>query len=351
MNLVTGSTGLLGSHMLAELIRRGEKVRAFYHSERKKAFVQKTLSLYFPDADRIMNTIDWRQGDLLDIASLDAAMEGITGVYHTAGVVAFGQVSKKTMFRTNIDGTGNVVNACLERGGIRLCHVSSIAALGDTSDGSLTGEECRLKPDRKTYAYARSKFKGELEVWRGIHEGLSAVIINPSVILGPGMWNSATAAFVEKVHKGLAFYPAGATGFVDVRDVARVMHLLMNSEVTGERFIVNAENLSYKDFFAVIATELGKKPPAYKVTPWMGSAAVMGDFLRALVTGTPRQITREALRIASLPTAYSNGKIKKQLGIEFTPVRETVKLMGEVYLKEERRRDGEKGGRREGVKG
>jgi len=332
MNLVTGATGMLGSHMLAELIRRGEKVRAFYHSGKKRAFVHKTLSLYIPESGKIMDNIDWVLGDVLDTGSLDAAMEGVTRVYHTAGIVAFGQVSKKTMFETNIRGTGNVVNACLEHEGVKLCHVSSIAALGDTYDGSLIDESCMLKPDKKTTDYARSKFKGELEVWRGIHEGLTAVIVNPSVILGPGMWNSATAAFVDRVYKGLSFYPAGTVGYVDVRDVTRAMYMLMNSGITGERFILNSENLCYKDFFTIIATELGKKPPAHKITPWLGTAAVAGDFLRALVTVAPRQVTMQALRIASETTLYSNEKIRKQLGFEFTSVKEIVKMMCEVYL-------------------
>jgi dihydroflavonol-4-reductase len=332
MNLVTGATGLLGSHMLAELIRQGEKVRAFYHSEKKRAFVHKTLSLYFPESGAIMDSNEWVKGDIQDTWSLASAMEGVTRVYHTAGMVSFGQVSKKNMFETNIKGTENVVNACLEHEGIKLCHVSSIAALGEGYDGSLIDENCVLKPDKKTPAYSRSKFKGELEVWRGIHEGLTAVIVNPSVILGPGMWNSSTAAFVERVYKGLSFYPAGTVGYVDVRDVANVMYRLMNSDITAERFIVNSENLSYKEFFTIIATELGKKPPVYKITSWLGTTAVAGDFIRALVTATPRQITMQALRIASETTRYSNEKIRRRLGFDFTPIKDTVKMMCQIYL-------------------
>ena len=180
MNLVTGATGLVGSHMIAELLKHGEKVRALYRSEQKKSNVLKILSLYFPSPEQAMGSVEWAEGDVLDTASLAAAMEGITKVYHTAGIVSFGTVDKRTMMETNIEGTANVVNACLETPGLSLCHVSSIAALGSTCEGSLIDETCVLKPDKQTTAYSLSKFRGELEVWRGINEGLRAVIVNPS---------------------------------------------------------------------------------------------------------------------------------------------------------------------------
>jgi dihydroflavonol-4-reductase len=333
MNLVTGATGLLGSHMLAELIRQGEKVKAYYHTDRKKAFVYNTLSLYFPKPEKIMEEIVWVQGDVLDKYSLAAAMEGVSKVYHAAGMVSLTGKSKEKMIRINIRGTANVVDACLENNVSRLCHVSSIAALGDATGGNLIDETCRLISDKKLPPYSYSKFKGEMEVWRGIHEGLRAVIVNPSVILGPGMWNSATAAFVDRVYKGLSFYPLGSVGFVDVRDVASVMVKLLNSNISGERYIINSENLTFRDFFTIIARELCKKPPAFKITPWMGSAAVITDLLQSLVTGRQRQITRSALRIAAEKTAYSNAKIKELLSVEFIPVSESVRLIAEEYLK------------------
>ncbi|MBN1415496.1 MAG: NAD-dependent epimerase/dehydratase family protein [Bacteroidales bacterium] len=333
MNLVTGATGLLGSHMIAELVRQGEKVRAFYRSEPGKLRTQKTLSYYFPDSGEITDSIEWVKGDVLDACSLAVATEGVKKVYHTAGIVSFGQVSKKKILKTNMQGTANLVNACLENPGIKLCHVSSIAALGTTVDGSLIDENCMLKPDKKTDDYSYSKFKGELEVWRGIHEGLQAVIVNPSVILGPGVWYSSTAAIIKRIYNGLSFYPAGVIGCVDVRDVASAMYRLMNSDINAERFILNSENLSFLDLFTLIAHEFGEKPPAYRVRPWMKAAAVTGDFVRALVTGTPRQITLKALEIADHRTMYSNEKIVRQTGIGFIPVKESVRFMCEMYLK------------------
>jgi nucleoside-diphosphate-sugar epimerase len=332
MNLVTGATGLVGSHMLAELIRRGEKVRALYRNERKKSLVVRTLALYFPDAGQAMQQIEWLQCDVLDRYSLAMAMENVQKVYHAAGVVSFGQASEKTMVETNVEGTANVVNACLEIPGIRLCHVSSIAALGITADGSLIHENCNLVPDQRLSAYSKSKFRSEMEVWRGIHEGLQAVIVNPSVILGPGIWNSSTTAFVELVHKGLSHYPKGGVGYVDVRDVTRIMHQLMNSGISGERFIVSAENLSFRDFFTLIALALGKKPPSRPITPWKAHLAIAFDAIRAVFTGKPAKITRRTLRIAGETTAYSSEKIKKQLGMDFIPVKDSVKLISDVYL-------------------
>jgi dihydroflavonol-4-reductase len=333
MNLVTGATGLLGSHMLAELLKHGESVRALYRSEPKKSNVQKVLSLYFPGAEQIMRTIEWVEGDVLDTCSLASAMEGVTKVYHTAGIVSFGTVSKRTMMETNIQGTANVVNACLENQGTSLCYVSSIAALGRTCEGSLIDENCVLKPGKQTTSYSLSKFRSELEVWRGVNEGLRAVIVNPSVILGPALWNSPLRAVMDQVNKGLTFYPAGTEGYIDVRDVAGIMYRLMNSEISGERFILNAENRSFQELLTMIATELGKKPPVHRITPWIATAAATADLIKALFTGMPRQITLQALRTASNETRYSNEKIVKQLGIRFIPLEESVKRMVEVYLK------------------
>ena len=334
MNLVTGATGLVGSHMIAELLKHGEKVRALYRNERNKAIVRKVLSLYFPNAEQRLESIEWVQGDVLDTGSLATAIEGVTKVYHAAGVVPFGPVTKRTMLETNMQGTANVVNACLENPGIPLCHVSSIAAIGRTFDGSLIDENCMLKPGKKTTVYSLSKFRSELEVWRGINEGLRAVIVNPSVILGPALWDSPHRAVIGQVNKGLTFYPAGTEGFVDVRDVAGIMYRLMNSEISGERYILNAENRSYKDILTLIAKELGKRPPVHRITPWIATTAVTADFIKALFTGTRRQITLEALRTASDETRYSNEKIVKQLGVNFIPVEESVKEMVEAFLKE-----------------
>jgi dihydroflavonol-4-reductase len=334
MNLVTGATGLVGSHMIAELLKHGERVRALYRSERNKGIVRKMMSLYFPNPEQRLESIEWVQGDLLDTGSLDVAMEGVTRVYHAAGVVPFGPVSKRTMLETNMQGTANVVNACLENPGTALCHVSSIAAVGRTFDGSLIDENCVLKPGKQTTMYSLSKFRSELEVWRGINEDLRAVIVNPSVILGPALWDSAHRAVIGQVKKGLSFYPAGTEGFVDVRDVAGIMYRLMNSEISGERYILNAENRSYKDILTLIAIELGKRPPVHKITPWIATTATAADLIRALFTGTRRQITLEALCIASAETRYSNEKIVKQLGVNFIPVEESVKKMVEAYLNE-----------------
>jgi len=331
MNLVTGATGLVGSHIVAELVRQGEKVRALYHNEQKKINVLKVLSLYFPNAGQVMTSIDWVEGDILDTVSLAAAMEGVRKVYHTAGIVSFDRAVKRNMLKTNIQGTANVVNACLENPDISLCHVSSISALGSTCEGSLIDEECMLKPDKQTTAYSLSKFRSELEVWRGINEGLHAVIVNPSIILGPAIWNSSLREVINRVDKGLSFYPSGTDGFVDVRDVASIMVKLMKSDIRGERFILNAENLSFQDILTLIAKELGKKPPAQRITLLPGAVAVAADLFRALVTFTPRQITLQALRITSIEFAYSNKKIVKQLGAKFIPVEESVKEMVKVF--------------------
>jgi dihydroflavonol-4-reductase len=334
MNLVTGATGLVGSHIVAELLKQGEKVRALYRSEEKKLFVKKIFALYLTDADQAMNDIEWVAGDILDTALLTEAMEGVTRVFHTAGSISFSRAGKKAMLETNIQGTAHVVDACLENPGTDLCHVSSVATLGDIGNGTFLDESSMLKPGKKTPAYALSKFRGELEVWRGINEGLRAVIVNPSVILGPCTQNSSLGIVIRRVGEGLSFYPPGSEGFVDVRDVAAIMVELMKSDISGERFILNAENRSFRDILGLIAQELGKKPPMFRITPIFGRTITITEFIRALLTGTPRQISQQAIRLASSEMLYSNEKIVKKLGVEFIPVEEAVKNMIRNYAKQ-----------------
>jgi len=253
MIVVTGSTGHLGAHLLFELATRNRRVRALYHSAGKLEQVKKIFSYYTVDVTALMEKIEWVRGDITDTFLIASLLENAKQVYHTAGFVSFREKDKRKLLEVNMKGTANLVNECLHQNIHKICHVSSIAALGESQGGEWVTESMIWNAGSTASTYSISKFRGEMEVWRGIHEGLQAVIVNPSVIVGPGMWYSQSGSLFKQIHKGLNYYPTGSAGFVDVRDVARAMIMLMDSEVTGERYILNSENMSHRAVLEIIA--------------------------------------------------------------------------------------------------
>src|ERR1700744_3947994 len=251
MILVTGATGFLGSELAMQLVQAGNVIRC---TKRDSSVIPALLIPY-------KNNIEWVDADMMDIFALVNALDGVTQVYHCAQWLSLKQADKQPMIRTNVTGTANLVNLCLERG-IRLVHVSSIAAIGQAFPSLLINENTHLEETSENDGYAISKLESEMEVWRGIAEGLDAVIVNPSLIIGANAGTEGTGQLFETVHKGLKFYTLGTGGFVDVADVAKCMIALMDSSIQAERYIINAENISYKDITASIANGFGIKPPA-----------------------------------------------------------------------------------------
>ncbi len=332
MNLVIGGTGLVGSHLILELLTRGESVRVFLRSEKSKKQILQTFQYYSTKAQELFDSLEWIEGNMMDYTSIQNALEGISRVYHCAAMVSFSPGDRDLLLRNNVDGTANVVNACLKKKGIKLCFVSSIAALGHSEDSEEVTEAHSWKPTIKRSIYSVSKFKSEMEVWRGIEEGLEAIIVNPSVIIGPGNWNNSSSAFFPLIYKGLKFYTNGVTGFVDVRDVVRIMVQLMNSPVKNDRFIVSAKNSSFKDLFHLIARKLNVAPPKYEATPLLLNIASRLDGLKSAITSSPRKISDDTISAAISKNKYSNKKIKELLGFEFRPFDETVNDCAKYYL-------------------
>ena len=334
MILVTGGTGFLGSHLLYNLCKSGHSVRAIKRKNSSLQLTKKVFSYYDKNPETLFSKIEWVEGDVLDIFSLLDALEGIKQVYHTAAIVSFEHSQKDTMMKTNVNGTANVVNAALEKKVSKLCFVSSIASLGRASGNKPIDEETHFTNSVNPSAYSISKFESEREVWRGISEGLNAVIINPSIILGPGNWDDGSAKLFQTVYKGLKFYTTGSNGFVDVNDVAQVMILLMESRVKNERFIVNAENVTYKSLFTMMAEALGVTPPNIKAGSFM--SAVYWRVLKAksLFTGKTPAVTKETANTARQHYQYNNKKLLKSIDFEYTPVSESVRRAGELFLKD-----------------
>lgn len=313
MILVTGATGFLGSEVARQLAQQGNHIRC------TKRGTSKIPALLIP----LQDNIEWVEADLLDIFAMENALDGVTQVYNCAAFVSLKQADKEPMIYTNVTGTGNLVNLCLQNN-VRLVHVSSVAAVGDAKPGELISEKHHLDQAAETDGYAISKLESEMEVWRGIAEGLDAVIVNPSIIIGTNAGTEGSGALFETVRKGLKFYTSGSMGFVDVEDVAKCMIALMNSDITGERFIISAENQDYKSLTAEIAQGFGIKPPATLAKPWMMSLAWRGAALAALITRGSPAIDKVSAKAASLTRNFDNKKIKEYIGLDFKPIRLSI---------------------------
>ena len=330
MILVTGGTGLLGSHLVYKLLQGDKKVRVLVREKSNKENIHKTISYYSNNADELVKKIEWAEGDILDIYSLTEALKDISEVYHCAANVSFLPEEAEEMMRGNVEGTANVVNACLEKSNVILCHVSSVAALPNSDKNSIITENTHWKGAVETSNYAISKYASEKEVWRGIEEGLQAVIVNPSIIIGPGEWKKSSTNMISASYKGIKFYTEGVAGFIDVRDVAEAMIQLMASKKTNERYILSTENLSFKSFFTLTHSAFGKPAPSIKVGKILSEIGWRLERLRHLKP----LITKETARASQQKNYYSNDKIKKVINNNFISIEESVKHVCNLFLKD-----------------
>lgn len=333
MILVTGGTGLVGSHLLLELVKEGKPVRAIY---RNQDSLQKTKQLFTWNnlsADLVDTSIEWVKSDLLNPEELKSAFIGIKQVFHCAAMVSFNQRDKELLFKTNIEGTANVVNLSIDFEVEKLCHVSSTAAVGKAPKNGIRTEEHQWQDDGVSN-YSVSKYLAEMEVWRGIEEGLNAVIVNPSVIIGPGDWTISSSNLFLKVWNGLRFYSTGANAFVDVRDVVRSMLLLTSSNISAERFLIISENLKFQDLFNQIAGALSKPKPSIRAKTWMAEILWRIESVKSFIFGSDPLVTKESAESAMSVAKYSNEKIKKELNFNFTPISESIQYTAGIFLKE-----------------
>lgn len=325
MIFITGGTGLLGSHVLVELLKRNKQVRALRRSSSNMETLNTVFKHFFQaEANSYLDKIEWVEGDILDITSLSEGMAGCSIVYHCAALVSFKKSDFKHLMKINKEGTANVVNSCLDEGVKQLCHVSSTAAIGRSQLKEFYDENNKWSTDRSNSNYAVSKYSAENEVWRGKEEGLDVIIINPSVILGVGDWNTSSLSLFKTIKKGLKFYTPGTNAFVDARDAAYILCELSERNIVNERFLVFSENMSYQKLFETIANAFGIKPPSIKVKKWMAEIAWRLEGTLAFLFGKKQNITKETARSAMETHKYSNAKIKEQLNFEFIPIKKSV---------------------------
>lgn len=319
MVLVTGGTGLVGAHLLLYLLEEGKSVRAIY---RNLDTLQKTKSLFqLYQKEDLFQKIDWLEADILDVPSLEIAFENVEYVYHCAGYISFDPKKENLLRKTNIEGTANIVNFCIAKNVQKLCHVSSIAALGDLAQNeTIISETSEWNPETYHSDYAISKYGAEMAVWRGFQEGLSVIIVNPAVILGPTIWSAGSGAIFTKVKKGLSFYTKGQTGYVAVNDVAKTMIQLMQSSISGERFCLVAEHFTYEKIITTIAKKIGTKPPTFYVKPWLTNVFWRIDWLLSIFFGKKRTMSKFAATTIHSIDWYAHDKIKNALNFEFQSI-------------------------------
>ena len=332
MILVTGGTGLVGSHLLFDLAKKGESIRALKRENSSLLDVRECFSYYTDSADELFDKIEWVNGDMLDIESLENALEGITKVYHCAAIVSFKKTDKAKIKRINVEGTRNLVNTCLDHKIQKLCFVSSVAALGTPEEkDEIVSETTPWSPEDKRSDYSMSKFNSELEVWRGIEEGLDAVIVNPSIILGPGHWHKGSSLLFTSVAKGMKYFTRGITGYVDVRDVSKAMIQLMDSDIKNQRFLLNSDNCSYEFIFKTIAKALNLPEPNKYASPFLTGIAWRLAYLKKIFLFKEPSFTKTTARSSHNCTYYSNQKIKETLDFKFISVEESIRDTAKQY--------------------
>ncbi len=325
--LVTGATGFLGQHLIKRLLQENYSVRALYRDAKKIASILLSLG------EGLGVRPEWVKGDVLDIFSLEDAMKDCDEVYQCAGVVSFSKKDEARMMKVNVEGTANVVNECLNAGVKKLLHVSSVASLGRTELKELISEKHKWEENKLNTRYAVSKHKAEMEVWRGVAEGLNAVVICPTMIFGPGDWNENTSKLFKTVYNGLKFYPVGGNGMTDVRDVCDIAFQLMQSEIVNERFVISGTNMTYKDFFVAVADALNKPRPSIKLNP---SMAIIGARVLSLLSliGKEPLVTVESAQTSSNTFFYDGSKVSQALNFKYRDFNETIKWVSSEFVKQ-----------------
>jgi len=334
MILVTGGTGLVGSHLLYQLALQNESIVAIHRKSSNLSAVKNVFSYYSDDADKLFANIKWVEADITDIPSLAEAFIGITYVYHSAALISFNTADYKNMRKVNIEGTANIVNLCIKNNIKKLCFVSSIAAIGKPLTDKEITEDNEWNVEQNNYGYAITKYGAEIEVWRASQEGVAVVIVNPGLILGPGFWQDGPGKLFTNMYNRFKFYTEGITGFVGVTDVANIMINLMKSNIKNERYILVSENDSFKNVFFAIADGLSKKRPSIKATKLLSTIAWRVSWFAQKITGRKSLITKQTAQSSHNKYRYSNKKISEAINFNFEPLADTITTTCKFYLKD-----------------
>lgn len=317
---------MLGSFIVRKLLAQGEP---FIALKRKDSDVSLLAD--------VQSSIQWKDADILDPVSTGEALENVSEVIHAAAIVSFNPRDARKIFRVNVEGTRNVVNACLNGQVKKLVYISSVAALGRLKGQSEIDEGQKWTDNPLNSTYAESKYLAELEVFRAHEEGLNTVIVNPSVILAGADWNKSSAKLFKYVWDERPFYVDSFLNYVDVRDVADATYRLLRADHRGERFILNAGAIALPEFLGKMAVRFSKKPPAMRLNKTVLRLVAAGESVRSWLSRSEPLITRETARFAGTRFLYRNEKIKKQLNFEFQTIDQTLEWCCEYYMKQAKR--------------
>ncbi|MBT8289039.1 MAG: NAD-dependent epimerase/dehydratase family protein [Flavobacteriaceae bacterium] len=335
MILVTGGTGLVGSHVLLYLCQKHDKVRAIFRNESKIKKVKHVFEYYQESNMSFFDRIEWVQADIIDLPALEKVFEGVEYVYHCAAMVSFDPSDYHALRKSNIEGTANIVNLCLNFGIKKIAYMSSVAALGGKDLNDPIREDSPWNSDGDHNVYAITKYGAEMEIWRGVQEGLDCIIVNPGIIVGPGFWKSSSGSLFTRVFRGMRYYSTAINGYVDIHDVVKTFIQLMESDITNERFIQVAENLSSKSFIDMIAQAINAKSPEKSVSPLILKFGWRYDWLRAKLLGKRRRLTRHLAKILTKDTYYDNSKLKKTLNFEYKPISQSVEETAVLFNRDQ----------------
>ncbi|WP_456440232.1 NAD-dependent epimerase/dehydratase family protein [Psychroserpens sp.] len=336
MILVTGGTGLVGSHLLYKLVSENVQVKAIYRRTHTLERVKHVFSYYTENHKELYDKIEWIEANLNDVPSLELAFKDIDYVYHCAAFVSFEPNKYYQLRNINIEGTANIVNLSISNNIKKLCYISSIAAIGnEPNPDQLITEQTEWNPEADNSVYAITKYGAEMEIWRGTQEGIPAVIINPGIILGPGYWKGGSSGNLFRlIHKGLKYYAPGSTGYVDVWDVCDIMFKLMQSDIINERYILISKNLSFSEFQKKIAQTLQVKPAKKEASPFILEIGWRLDWLISKLFGKRRKLSKQMAKSVRTKTIYDNSKIKDALQIEFNSIDNAIDKVSKYYLKD-----------------
>lgn len=336
--LITGATGLLGGHLIARLLQQYPSIQiiAAKRPASNIAITQKILSYYFHNPENFFQKIQWIDVDFFNPQEIQEVLNdyGIHQVYHCAGLVSFNDKRSIEILKTNVGITAGLVNVCIDTD-IEFCYVSSIAALLNQFQHFNINEKTFWQPGKYQYAYALSKYLGECEVWRGIEEGLNAVIVNPGIIVGAGNWNSGWGLLVKKSFNRIPFYTTGTTGYVSVEDTAEIMIKLMQQKLFGQRFVVVENNYTFKEILEELHLSLQQKPPTIEAKLWMLELARYAESLYSLFNKNYEpNFTKATVNAAVTKNTFDHHLIQSSLNFQFTPVKEYIHKVSQLYLKE-----------------
>lgn len=331
MNLVIGATGIVGSHVVLELLQNEENVLATKQKQSDINKVKDLFAYYGPKVEELFSKIKWIDVDVRDVFSIEEALEGVTTVYHCAGLVSFKGSDKKNLNEINEIGTKNVVDACLYKKTTALCYVSSIATINNLDYTLPLNEQVFWKKSGNESDYAISKYNAEREVWRGMEEGLNAVIVNPGVILSSGFWSQSSSRIFEQCYKGNKYYTSGSTAFIAASDVAKIMYALLNKKLYGDRYILIENNYSFKDILTTIQINLDKPAPSINVKPGILKLVQILERIFTFFIGKERKLTRALVNSLNNTQIYSNQKVMSAIAYEFLPIHTTIEEICRNY--------------------